>query len=139
MLHRVDGRFVLLGLIVALAGATARNLEPVRPAGEERAERVRELAVDAVLVEVDRTQLCHLERRRHYADTVPALQFTGGAFMRTALQHDLDITLRTTMGGQGYEERIAGADVSAVLERRGTQLVRVNVGDRAAPRLASGC
>jgi hypothetical protein len=135
----VDGRFVLLGLIVVIAGTTARNLQPVRSPGEELADRTRERAVDAVLVEVDRAQLCYLERRRQYADTIPSLQFSRGHFMRLALQHDLDITLSTSEDGRSYQERVAGLDVQALLERSGSELTRLEVGDRPEPRVARRC
>ena len=69
-----------------IAGVTARNLQPVRPAGAVAAERAQERAVDAVLVEVDRAQLCYRRRRDQYADTLPSLAFAGGHYMRTALQ-----------------------------------------------------
>jgi hypothetical protein len=129
----VDGRLVLLGLIVVVTFVVARDMEPARSAEELERER----AADAVLVEVDRTQLCYRERRRRYAETIPSLQFAGGHFMRTALTHDLDIQLDA--GGDGYVQRITGADVDSVLERRGTEVVRLEVGDRAAPRLAGRC
>jgi hypothetical protein len=131
----VDGRLVLLGLIVAITFVVARDLEPARPA----AVLARERAADAVLVEVDRAQLCRLARRHAYADTIPSLLFTGGTFMRTALSHDLDIHLRTSADGQVYRQRITGDGIDAVLERRGTGLVRLEVGDRPPPQLAHGC
>ena len=130
---------ILLGVIVVIAGTTARNLQPVPSAAEERAERTLERALDAVLVEVDRSQLCYLRRRDRYADTIPSLQFTRGHFMRRALQNDLDITLRTSEDGQRYQARVTGLDVAAVLERRGTELTRLEVGDRAPPQVATSC
>jgi len=135
----VDGRLILLGLIVVIAGTTARNLQPVQSDAEARAERRLERALDAVLVEVDRSQLCYLRRRDRYADTIPSLQFTRGHFMRRALQNDLDITLRTSEDGQSYQERVTGLGVAAVLERRGTELTRLEVGDRAPPQVATSC
>jgi hypothetical protein len=129
----VDGRLVLLGLIVVIAFFVARDMEPARSA----AVLARERAVDTVLVEVDRTQQCYRRRRHRYADTVPSLQFAGGHFMRTALRHHLDIHLDAA--GDGYVQRITGSGVDAVLERRGAEVVRLEVGDRAAPRLASDC
>jgi hypothetical protein len=63
----------------------------------------------------------------------------GGSFMRTALRHHLDIELMATAGGRGYVQRITGLGVDAVLERRGTRLVRLDVGDRRPPALATGC
>ncbi len=133
----MDGRLVLLGLIVAMAVVVTRDMDPARPSAEARAELARERAADAVLVEVDRTQLCYRARRRRYAETVPSLQFAGGHFMRLALRHDLDIHL--SADGDRYTQRITGDGVNAVVERRGTDVVRLDVGDRAAPRLASGC
>ena len=130
---------ILLGLIVVIAGTTARNLQPVQSDAEARAERRLERALDAVLVEVDRSQLCYLRRRDRYADTIPSLQFTRGHFMRRALQNDLDITLRTSEDGQSYQERVTGLGVAAVLERRGTELTRLEVGDRAPPQVATSC
>ena len=91
----MDGRLVLLGLIVAIAFVVARDMQPARPA----AVVARERAADLVLVEVDRTQLCYRERRRRYAATVPSLQFAGGHFMRLTLRHELDIHLEA--GGDG--------------------------------------
>jgi hypothetical protein len=129
----VDGRLVLLGLIVAIAVIAARDMEPARSA----ALLARERAVDSVLVEVDRTQQCYRQRRRRYAETVPSLQFAGGHFMRTALRHRLDIHL--SADGDRYVQRITGDGVDATLERRGAELVRLEVGDRAAPRLMRGC
>lgn len=129
----MDGRLVLLGLIVVMAVIVARDMEPARSAQQVARDR----AVDAVLVEVDRTQQCYHSRRRRYAETVPSLQFAGGHFMRTALTHDLDIHLRAS--GDRYVQRITGTGVDAVLERRGAEVVRLSVGDRAAPALASRC
>ena len=129
----MDGRLVLLGLIVVITFVVARDMDPARSAEQ----LARERAADAVLVEVDRTQQCYRERRRRYAATMPSLQFAGGRFMRTALAHDLDIHLDTA--GDGYVQRITGNGVDAVLERRGAEVVRLEVGDRAAPLLASGC
>jgi hypothetical protein len=139
ILWAVDGRLVLLGLIVVLAGATASNLEPVRPAGATAAERAREVAIDAVLVDVDHTQLCYFRRRGVYADTIPSLQFAGGRFMRLALQHDLDITLRTEDDERWYQVRVTGFGIDGVLERRGEKLERLDVGDRLKPAVAHGC
>ena len=59
--------------------------------------------------------------------------------MRRALQHDLDITLRTSEDGQSYQERVTGLGVDALLERRGTELTRLEVGDRAPPEVATSC
>jgi hypothetical protein len=129
----VDGRLVFLGLVVVLAVIVMRDMEPARSA----AQLARERAADDVLVEVDRTQLCYRERRRRYAETVPSLQFAGGHFMRTALTHDLDIHLDAN--GDRYVQRITGEGVDAVLERHGTEVVRLQVGDRAEPRLARAC
>jgi hypothetical protein len=135
----VDGRLVLLGLIVVIAGTAARNLQPVRPAAAVEAERVREQAVDAVLVDVDHTQQCYFRRRSRYADTIPSLQFAGGRFMRPALQNDLDITLRTRDDDRWYQVRVSAFGINGVLERRGTELVRLDVGDRRSPPVARGC
>jgi hypothetical protein len=135
----VDGRIVLLGFIVVIAGVTARDLTPVRPAGAAAADRARQRAVDAVLVEVDRAQLCYLRRRDQYADTIPSLAFAGGHYMRTALQNRLDITLHTGHDGRSYEQRVTGDGVHAVLGRDGTEVVRLDVGDRSPPQLAAGC
>ena len=135
----MDGRLVLLGFIVVVAGVTARNLEPVRPAGAVAAERAQERAVDAVLVGVDRAQLCYLRRRNTYADTMPSLAFSGGHYMPTAIRYRIDITLHTTDGGQSYEQHVRGPDVNAVLARRGLDVVRLEVDGRSPPRLATGC
>jgi hypothetical protein len=129
----VDGRLVLLGLIVVIAFVAARDLEPARPA----AVLARERAADAVLVEVDRTQLCYRQRRRRYAETVPSLLFAGGHFMRLALRHDLDIHLDAS--GDAYALRVTGEQVDLALQRRGADLVRLEVGDRPAPRVARAC
>jgi hypothetical protein len=129
----VDGRLVLLGLIVVIAFVAARDLEPARPA----AVLARERAADAVLVEVDRTQLCYRQRRRRYAETVPSLLFAGGHFMRLALRHDLDIHLDAS--GDAYAVRVTGEQVDLALQRRGADLVRLEVGDRPAPRVARAC
>jgi hypothetical protein len=129
----VDGRLVLLGLIVVIAFVAARDLEPARPA----AVLARERAADAVLVEVDRTQLCYRQRRRRYAETVPSLLFAGGHFMRLALRHDLDIHLDAS--GDAYALRVTGEQVDLALQRRGADPVRLEVGDRPAPRVARGC
>jgi hypothetical protein len=135
----VDGRLVLLGFIVIVAGVTTRNLQPVRPAGAVAVERAQERAIDAVLVEVDRAQLCYLARRSQYADTIPSLAFAGGHYMRIALQNRLDITLRTTQGGRSYEQHVDGAGIHAVVRRRGREVVRLDVGDRSPPQLATTC
>jgi hypothetical protein len=129
----VDGRLVLLGLFVAAAVAVARDMEPARSAEQ----LARERAADAVLVEVDRTQQCYRARRDRYAATVPSLQFARGHFMRTALRYDLDIHLRAS--ADGYVQRVTGVGIDVMLERRGSEVVRLDVGDRHAPRLATGC
>ena len=129
----MDGRLVLLALIVALAVMVMRDMEPARSAGE----LARERAADAVLVEVDRTQLCYRQRRHRYAETIPSLQFAGGRFMRTALAHKLDIQLEVR--GDAYVQRITGEGIDVVLERRGGEIVRLEVGDRPAPRPARAC
>jgi hypothetical protein len=130
---------VLLGFIVVLAGAAARNLDPVRPAGADAAERASERALDAVLVDVDHTQQCYFRRRDRYADTVPSLQFAGGRFMRLALANDLDITLATRDEGRWYQVRVTGFGVDGVLERDGEDLVRLDVGDRDEPAVTGEC
>ena len=135
----MDGRLVLLGFIVVLAGVTARNLDPVRPQGAAAAERAGERALDAVLVDVDHTQQCYFRRRDRYADTVPSLQFAGGRFMRLALRYDLDITLATRDEGAWYQVRVTGYGMDGVLERDGEALVRLDVGDRDKPAVASEC
>jgi hypothetical protein len=129
----VDGRLVLLVLIVVITFVIARDLEPASSAEQ----LARERAADAVLVEVDRTQQCYRQRRRRYAATVPSLQFAGGHFMRLALRHELDIHLRAS--GDGYVQRVTGEGVSTVLERSGRDVVRLDVGDRSPPRLAGRC
>jgi hypothetical protein len=139
ILCAVDGRLVLLGLIVVLAGVTARNLQPVRPEGALAAARASERAVDAVLVDVDHTQLCYYRRRDRYADTIPSLQFAGGRFMRLALRYDLDITLATRDDGSSYQVRVSAFGINGLLEREGTELTRLEVGDRAKPVVATEC
>jgi len=135
----VDGRLVLLGFIVVLAGAAARNLDPVRPAGATAAERATERALDAVLVDVDHTQQCYFRRRDRYADTVPSLQFAGGRFMRLALSNHLDITLSTRDEGRWYQVRVTGFGIEGVIEREERELVRLEVGDRAKPAVTREC
>jgi hypothetical protein len=135
----MDGRFVLLGFIVVLAGATARNLQPVRPPGAAAAERAQQRAVDAVIVEVDRAQLCYRRRRDRYADTLPSLAFARGHYMRTAINHGLDITLQTRDDGGSYTQLVTGDRTRAVVSRRGTEVVRLDVGKRSPPQLETHC
>jgi hypothetical protein len=130
----VDGRLVLLGLIVAISFLFARDMEPARSAEQ----LARERAADAVLVEVDRTQQCYRQRRHRYAATIPSLQFAEGRFMRTALQYRLHIDLRAS--GDSYVQRVTGTGIDdAVLERRGSEVVRLDAGDRPAPLPLNGC
>jgi hypothetical protein len=139
ILCAVDGRLVLLGFIVVVAGVAVRNTEPVRPAGAAAAERASERALAAVLVDVDHTQQCYFRRRDRYADTVPSLQFAGGRFMRLALRNDLDITLTTRDDGRWYQVRVTGFGIDGVLERDGEELVRLDVGDREKPVVTDEC
>jgi hypothetical protein len=139
ILRLVDGRLVLLGFIVVIAGVTARNLQPVKPAGAIAADVAMERAADAVLVEVDHAQLCYRKRRDEYADTIPSLAFAGGHYMRIALQNGLDISLETAAGGQTYTQRVRGVGVVAVVQRRGLEVMRLDVGDRSPPQLAASC
>jgi hypothetical protein len=139
ILCAVDGRFVLLGCIVVVAGFTARNLQPVRPAGAVAAEQAQQRAVDAVLVEVDRAQLCYSQRRHESADTIPSLAFAGGHYMRLAMENRLDITLQTRNGGHAYEARVSGEGAHAVIGRSGDEVVKLDVGDRRTPVTATGC
>jgi hypothetical protein len=113
----VDGRLVLLGLIVVLAVFVTRDMEPARSA----AQVARDRAAEAVLVEVDRVQQCYFERRERYTDSIPSLQFARGRFMRTAYVNGLDIDLRLVDGG--YVQRVTGAGVDLRLERRGDDVV----------------
>jgi hypothetical protein len=129
----VDGRLVLLALIVGIAFVVARDMEPAA----SPAQVARERAADAVLVEVDRTQQCYHRRRERYTDSIPSLQFARGRFMRTAYENDLDIHL--TASADRYVQHITGEGVDAVLERRGSEVLRLDVGDRPAPRLVAGC
>jgi hypothetical protein len=139
ILWPVDGRLVFLGCIVVVAGFTARNLQPVRPAGAVAAEQAQRRAVDAVLVEVDRAQLCYARRRDEYADTLPSLAFAGGHYMRTAMENHLDITLRTLDGGDSYEARVSGDGAEGVIGRDDGKLVTLDVGDRPTPVPATAC
>ena len=129
----MDGRLVLLGLIVVIAVLVARDMDPARPASA----LARERAADAVLVEVDRTQLCYRARRHRYAATIPSLQFAGGRFMRLALRHELDIQLRAT--GDGYIQRVTGDGIDSLVERRGPDVARLEVAGRTPPNLADTC
>jgi hypothetical protein len=139
ILWPVDGRLVLLGCIVLVAAYTARNLQPVRPAGAVAAEQAQQRAVDAVLVEVDRAQLCYARRRDEYADTLPSLAFAGGHYMRTALENHLDITLQTSDGGDSYTARVSGDGADGVIGRDAGKLVTLDVGDRRTPVPATAC
>jgi hypothetical protein len=139
ILCSVDGRLVFLGLIVVLAGVTARNLQPVRPAGAVAAQQAQERALDTVLIDLDHTQLCYARRRNQYADTIPSLQFAGGRFMRVAMQHDLDISLFSRDGGRSYEARVSGLGIRGVIGRQGAQLTRLDVGDRSDPVPTTAC
>ncbi len=124
----MDGRLVLLGLVVVLAVWAARDLQPERSA----AQVARDRAAMAVLVEVDRVQQCYFERRERYTDSIISLQFARGRFMRTAYVNGLDISLRLVDGG--YVQRITGEGVSLRLERQGDDVV-VSGGDE--PELVS--
>ena len=135
----IDGRLVLLALIVGLAVAAANDLTPLRSAAAVQADQARARAVDSVLVAVDRAQQCYFRRRDRYADTMPSLQFAGGSYMRTALNNRLDIELRTMADGQSYEARVSGTDVSAVIARRGSELTRLDGAGGPAPSPESGC
>jgi hypothetical protein len=135
----VDGRLVFLGFIVVIAGLTARNLQPVRPAGAVAAEHAQQRALDAVLIDLDHAQLCYARRRSQYADTIPSLQFAGGSYMRIATQHDLDISLFARDGGQSYEARVSGVGIDGVIGRHGAEIVKLDVGDRRAPAPVSAC
>jgi hypothetical protein len=139
ILWPVDGRLVLLGCIVVAAAFTARNLQPVRPPGAVAAELAQQRAVDAVLVELDRTQLCYARRRDEYADTLPSLAFAGGHYMRRAMENHLDITLQTRDDGRAYEAHVRGDGAQGVIARAGDQLVKLDVGNRRAPVAASRC
>jgi hypothetical protein len=139
ILWPVDGRFVLLGCIVVVAGFTARNLQPVRPAGAVAAELAQQRAVDAVLIEVDRAQLCYAQRRHEYADTLPSLAFAGGHYMRIAMENHLDITLQTRDSGRKYEAHVSGTGAGGVIARNGEELVKLDVERRHAPLPASSC
>jgi hypothetical protein len=115
ILWGMDGRLVLLGLIVVIAVVVARDMEPA-PTPHER-------AAVAVLVEVDRVQQCMFRRRERYADSTQSLQLWRGRFMRTAYENELDIQLRTYPGG--YAQRVTGAGVALRLERRGAEVLDV--------------
>lgn len=116
-----------------MAVLVARDMQPARSA----AQVARDRAAEAVLVEIDRTQQCYFRRRERYTDSIPSLQFARGRFMRTAYLNELDIDLRLVPGG--YVQQITGEGVSLLLERRGSEVVRLETGDRPEPALARGC
>jgi hypothetical protein len=130
----VDGRLVLLGLIVALAVYVTRDMQPAVSAEQ----LAREQAADEVLIEVDRTQQCYYERRERYTDSVTSLQFARGRFMRKAYENRLDIQLEKTRGG--YAQRVTGdTGIDAYLERRGREVVRLEGSGGGTPAVADGC
>ena len=130
----MDGRLVLLGLIVALAVFVTRDMQPAVSAEQ----LARQRAADEVLVEVDRTQQCYFERRERYTDSITSLQFARGRFMRKAYENRFDIDLKKTRGG--YAQRVTGdTGIDAYLERRGGEVVRLDGSGRETPALADGC
>ena len=130
----MDGRLVLLALVVVLAVAIAWDFGPVRPPEEVRAQAQRERTADAVLIEVDCAQQRRFRFRGEYAGGVAALGLWGAAeFTRDARVAELDVNVRATLGGRGYAVRVAGTEVLALLERRDGQLTRLDTGDRARP------
>jgi hypothetical protein len=130
----VDGRLVLLALVVVLAVAIAVDFGPVQPPQEVRAQEQRERTAAAVLVEVDCAQQRRFRFRGEYAAGVPSLQLWGAAeFARDARVAELDVDVRATLGGRGYAVRVAGIDVLALLERRDGRLTRLDTGDRPRP------
>ena len=109
----MDGRLVLLGLIVGIAIVVARDMEP--------AQTPHERAALTVLVEVDRVQQCMFRRRERYTASTQSLQLWRGRFMRTAYENGLDIELRAYPGG--YVQRVTGEGVALRLERRGEEVL----------------
>ncbi len=130
----MDGRLLLLGLIVGLAVFVTRDMQPAVPAEQ----LARERAADEVLIEIDRTQQCYFSRRERYADSIPSLQFARGEFMRKAYENKLDIDVKGSP--RGYTQRVTGdSGIDAYLERRGTEVVRLEGSGRETPALAAGC
>ncbi len=126
----MDGRLVLLALVVVLAVAIAWDSGPERPRADAAAERT----ADAVLVEVDCAQQRRWRFRGEYADGVPALGLWGAAeFTRDAREARLDVDVQTSANGRAYALTITGVDELARLERRDGELTRLETGDRARP------
>jgi hypothetical protein len=126
----VDGRIVLLALVVVLAVGIAADFGPKRPHADAAAERT----ADAVLVEVDCAQQRRFRFRGEYAGGVPALQLWGVAeFTRDVREARLEVDVQASANGRAYAVRVAGADELARLERRDGELTRLETGDRARP------
>ena len=126
----MDGRLVLLALVVVLAVGIAADFGPRRPEADAAAERT----ADAVLVEVDCAQQRRWRFRGEYASGLPALQLWGAAeFTRDARMAELDVDVSATEDGRSYAVRIAAADELARLERRDGELTRLETGDRKRP------
>jgi hypothetical protein len=141
------GVAVLLLVAALLAPSTIRVM--AQADGDESPARSAVLAARALLVEVDRTQLCYWERHGRYSASVAELQLNaekvkGAGMPSSSIAWQLrdghfHLALDAGAEGRSYIQRITGNGVDTYFERRGTQfadyadLAWGHVKDRCTP------
>jgi hypothetical protein len=139
------GTAVLIIVVVLLAGSAVRVL--AQDDHDDGPERSAVLAARELLVEVDRTELCHWQRHGRYSDSIAELQLNaakvkgaeppGADIMLLLVEHGLDLTLDAGRDGKSYIQRITGNGVDTYFERRGTD--SADYGDLAWGHVKQRC
>ena len=123
------GPAVLVLVVALFAASTFRVM--AQDDGDEGPERSAVLAARALLVEVDRTELCYGERHGRYSDSVAELQLNaekvkgarvpGSSIVSQLTEGRFNLALDAGTDGRSYIQRITGNGVDTYFERRGTE------------------
>jgi hypothetical protein len=139
------GSAVLIVVAALLLASTVRVI--AADDGRDEPQRSAVLAARALLVEVDRTELCFWERHGRYSGSVAELQLNaekveGAGMPGSSIMHQLTMTgltvdLDAGRDGRSYIQRVTGNGVDTYLERRGTEFV--DYGDLAWGHVKQSC
>lgn len=123
------GSAALIVVAALLLGSAVRVM--AQDAGHDEPERSAVLAARALLVEVDRTELCFWERHGRYSGSIAELQLNaekvngasmpGSSIMQQLTSTGLTVDLDAGRDGRSYIQRVTGDGVDTYFERRGTE------------------
>jgi hypothetical protein len=137
--------FTLVAIMLAITVAAAFGTTDENGSGPDpNSQSVK--AVRALLVEVDRAELCFWKRHGRYSESVAELQenaarvkgarIDGSAIMWRMQGRGLKLELDAG-SGRSYIQRVTGLGIDTYVERRGMDFV--DFGDLAWPYLKKDC